>query len=58
MTFSEKDFTNKISERNSIRYEIKQKKNTLAKLVYHPEALDECSQLEREIHNLEEKLNS
>lgn len=55
---SEKEFTNKINERNLLRCEIKQKKNTLAKLRYHPEALDECSQLEHEIINLEKQLNS
>lgn len=55
---SEKEFTCKINERNSIRYEIKQKKNTIAKLRYHPEALDDCSRLEHEIHNLEKQLNS
>ena len=55
---SEKEFTNKIHERNLLRNEIKQKKNTLAKLRYHPEALDECSRLEHEINNLEKRLNS
>ena len=55
---SEKEFTNKIHERNLLRNEIKQKKNTLAKLRYHPEALDECSRLEHEINTLEKRLNS
>lgn len=55
---SEKKFTNKIHERNLLRGEIKQKKNTLAKLRYHHEAVDECSKLEREIKELEMQLNS
>ena len=47
-----------IAEKNRLRYEIKQKKQTLAKMVRHAEMLEETLVLKSEIETLENELNS
>ena len=47
-----------IAEKNRLRYEIKQKKQTLSKMVRHSEMLEETLILKSEIESLEKELNS
>lgn len=45
-----------IAEKNRLRYEIKQKKRTLAKMVRHSDMLEETLILKSEIETLEQEL--
>ena len=47
-----------IAEKNRLRYEIKQKKRTLAKMVRHAEMLEETLILKSEIDALEQELSN
>ena len=51
-----KDFLNQVHKRNKIRAEIKQKKSNLAKMLQHPEMLEESLILKSEIETLELEL--
>lgn len=47
------NYTERISERNRLRYEIRLKKNKYSKMVQHPEQLEETLILKSEIESLE-----
>lgn len=52
----EKQVLKETSERNNLRYEIRQKKQLLAKMVNRPEMLEETLVLKAEIESLESEL--
>ena len=45
-----------IAKKNQLRYEIRQKKQSLSKMIRHPEFIDETHTLEKEIQELETEL--
>lgn len=53
---SNDEFTQRIAEKNNLRYEIKKKKQLLAKMTQHPEMLSETLILKSEIECLEKQL--
>ena len=56
LTEKEQKVLDETSERNNIRFEIKQKKRTLAKMVRHADLLGETLILKAEIEALEKEL--
>lgn len=52
----EKNVLNETNYRNNLRYEIKQKKREFAKMIQHPEMLEETLILKSEIETLELEL--
>ena len=45
-----------IRKKNKIRYEIRQKRRTIAKMSQHPEFVNEIHELQKEITELEKEL--
>lgn len=56
LTEKEQKVLNETSERNNLRYEIRQKKRLLAKMINNPEMLEETLVLKSEIEALEQQL--
>ena len=57
LTDKEQQVLDETSEKNQLRYEIKQKKQTLAKMVRHADLIAETLILKAEIDALEEQLS-
>jgi hypothetical protein len=55
---SNTDFVERIQNKNKLRYILKQKKHSYAKLSNVPEAKEECIELKADIDAIERKLNN